>query len=184
MLYHLNLHFDPRKDECKNGHFVDYSASERNIHKRSKHWVRFDPVKGWTSLGGEDTTGIKPRTGDEIVIAIGTPPELGAEVKEVTLMIGKDESFHEPIPGNPFKGQPDNKVKLEGKPSTKDTSDGTKWTEFPAGVIQPKPTTYSGNQRHYRFMVSATFNFGSGDLSGEYFASHDPVMEVDDGPRG
>jgi len=183
MLYHLNLRFDPSKDECQNGHFVDWNA-DQDIHKRSKQWVKRGVNGAWQKDGEEDTQAIVLKTGDEVVVAIGTPSNEDITVENVTLLIGKDEEKHEKIPGNPFEGMPNNSVVLAGKPSIEPRSHDTRWTEFSLGRIQAKPRDYASQKRHYRFMVSANLKHKTDNKNVLYAAAHDPVMEVDDGPRG
>lgn len=185
MLYHLNLHFDPAKKECKAGHFVEYAKHlGDNIHTRSKQWLKRDTDGQWKAVGDEDTSTIVFKTGDQVVIAIGTPQGLEGKVEDVTFLISKDAQHHEDLPANPFENFPDNQGMLNGKPAPTPKSHGVSWTEFDLGKIQAKSSGYSSDKRHFRFTVNAKFTFGRGGYPGTYQATHDPVMEVDDGPRG
>lgn len=189
MVYHLNLIFDPRAQECQRRNFKRYDSSQSDVHCRSGQWVvdydgtgNFDAVRedpnDPRSEPVSDVTEIHFLAGDEVVVAIGLADTFDATVTDFFAVVAQAPPENPDLPPSPLMDNSQPSLAIQKSPQSKPGSHSLKWWEISLGTIRsdlPK-------DKHpaYRFTLAAKIK-ENGANGPEYWASHDPVMRVDDG---
>lgn len=188
MIYHLNLIFDPRAQECQRRNFKVYDSSQSDVHCRSGQWVAdYGGTRNWDAVRQDpkdpnsepvsDVTEIHFLAGDEVVVSIGLADTFNATVTDFFAVVAQVPPENPDLPPSPLLDNNQPSLAIQKSPVSKPGFHSMQWWEISLGTI--RSDLPERMQPAYRFTLAAKIK--EEPNGPEYWASHDPVMRVDDG---
>jgi hypothetical protein len=199
MEYHLNLIFDPGREECRyKGRYKDYipvgvGAPWNEVVAISKQWFRYDSGASkdqWEPVGADDHIlgGDEKdplRVGDRIRVMIAIPDSVAVSSIKTAVLVACDsraECNSEDVAGSPFYRNGHHRAMFlseSKKPVSIDYD--LQWFEVDLGEIHKD---IGGNCDYEQFRLQVATEILCMDREGKVVhvsVGHDPVMRVDEG---